>query len=105
MELFSYTAVMDEDGNFIEPSTADVNSQYPRENFNNIWFSFISVYILIQGEDWNSIMNMLVRVYRIDGQKMEWIPKLYCVFGIVFGNLTLLALFVGIMLQGFESLA
>ena len=50
-------------------------------------------------------MNMLVRVYRVDGQKMEWIPKLYCVFGIIFGNLTLLALFIGIMLQGFESLA
>ena len=44
---------------------------YPRQNFNDIWASLSSVYILIMGEDWNVFMNMLVRVY---DQSNSWVP-------------------------------
>lgn len=71
MEFFAYQAVMDEEGNFIKPVNAkkmlDMGEiskiDYPRQNFNDIWASISSVYILIMGEDWNVFMNMLVRVY------------------------------------------
>ena len=75
---------------------------YPRENFNNIWSSLITVYILIIGEDWSMLMNTLVRAYEKNGDgDARWVPETYCVFGILMGNLTLLSLFTGILLQGY----
>ena len=75
---------------------------YPRENFNNIWSSLVTVYILINKEDWNVLMNTWVRVYhKNDLSSQIWIPQVYCVLGIVIGNLTLLSLLTGILLQEF----
>ena len=72
---------------------------YPRENFNNIWSSVVTVYILINGEDWSMLMNTLVRGYEKNSDGGDrWIPETYCVFGIIMGNLTLLALLTGILL-------
>ena len=110
MELFAYRAVLDETGTLIAPEQAKDKLErgeiamftYPRENFNNIWSSMVTVYILINGEDWNVLMNNLVRVYdKNDLGSSSWIPELYCVFAIIMGNLTLLALLTGILLQGF----
>ena len=76
---------------------------YPRENFNTFWDAFIAVFILINGEDWNSLMNMLVRFYEKNEYGNNWIPILYCTFSIIFGNLTLLALFTGMLLLNKEE--
>ena len=73
---------------------------YPRQNFNNIGEAASSVYILIMGEDWNLFMNMLVRIY---DKTSRWVPQLYCVIGIIIGNLTILALFTGILCQTFSE--
>ena len=73
---------------------------YPRQNFNSIWASISSVYILITGEDWNIFMNMLIRGY---DPSYTWVPKVYCVLGILIGNLTILALFTGILCQTFTE--
>lgn len=47
-------------------------------------------------------MFILVRGFDAHGKK-TWIPKVYCVVGIIFGNFTLLALFTGSLLQAFSS--
>ena len=63
MEFFAYRAIMNHEGDFIDPLTKEEDFEFPRENFNNIWNSMVTVYIMIQGEDWNVIMNTFVRVY------------------------------------------
>ena len=45
-------------------------------------------------------MNMLVRIYDKDN---NWVPEIYCVVGLIIGNLTLLALFTGILCQTFSE--
>ena len=35
--------------------------QWPRENFNDVFSSLVTIFILIVGEDWNEIMYMYVR--------------------------------------------
>ena len=109
MELFAYRAVMDEDHNFIDTEEAmkrleaGENLKFPRENFNDFWFSLISVYILINGEDWNQLMNTFVRSFNKTLNRGEWIPMVYCVIGLVIGNLTLLSIFTGVLLNNFSG--
>ena len=82
---------------------AGENLKFPRENFNDFWFSLISVYILINGEDWNQLMNTFVRSFNKTLNRGEWIPMVYCVIGIVIGNLTLLSIFTGVLLNNFSD--
>lgn len=63
----------------------------------------MSVYIIITGEDWNSIMYEYVRAYDSWRGRGLFLPKSYCVIGIIVGNFTLLALFTGILLQAFSE--
>lgn len=35
--------------------------EWPRENFNNISNSLVTVFIVITGEDWNEVMYLYVR--------------------------------------------
>ena len=106
MELFAYMFIMDEDLNPIKPEEAkemfieglESDLVYPRENFNSFWNSVISVYILINGEDWNNLMNIQVRFYEKTHDMSSFIPILYCVLSIILGNLTLLALFTGMLI-------
>ena len=105
MEIFAYRIVMDENENLVKTDeAADLLSsgtiqmiRYPRENFNDIWSSLISVYILIVGEDWNVLMNMYARTFERNDYGGKWIPELYCMTGIIMGNLTLLALLTGML--------
>ena len=110
MELFAYKVVFDENENIIDnPIEAytmlekgEISAiDYPRENFNNIKSALVSVFILIYGEDWNAIMNLYVRAYEKNDDFKTWIPKTYCLIGLVIGNMTILALFTGILLQSF----
>ena len=106
MELFAYMFVMDEDFNPIRPDEAkkmfreglEGDLAYPRENFNSFWDSVISVYILVNGEDWNNLMSISVRFYEKTHDLTTFIPILYCVVSIILGNLTLLALFTGMLI-------
>ena len=73
MELFSYHAIMDEEGNLISSSKAmdmlesgEISMiDYPRENFNDIGQSLLTTFILINGEDWNHIMNQLINIFKV----------------------------------------
>ena len=66
-------------------------------HFNDVFQGTISVYTLINGEDWHQIMYALVRSARANDTS-EMIPKAYCVFALILGNFTLLALFTGTLL-------
>ena len=77
--------------------------EYPRIHFNDIFASIVSVFILILGEDWNFTMNGLTRVMDVSFGRALWVPQAYCIFGVLFGNLTLLALFTGILIQAFQE--
>ena len=48
-------------------------------------------------------MNTYVRSFNKTLNRGEWIPKVYCVVGLVIGNLTLLSLFTGILLNNFSD--
>ena len=110
MELFAYVCIQDLDGNLLSQDEAmalieagfEDQIVYPRIHFNDVFQAHISVYSLINGEDWHEIMFILVRGFDAQGKK-TWIPKVYCVVGIIFGNFTLLALFTGSLLQAFSS--
>ena len=46
------------------------------------------------------MMNLFVRVF-VKSNRQTLIPIIYFIGGLVIGNFTLLALFTGILLQGF----
>ena len=48
-------------------------------------------------------MNTFVRSFNKTLNRGEWIPIVYCVIGLVIGNLTLLSLFTGILLNNFSD--
>ena len=58
----------------------------------------ITVYILITGDGWSDVMNMQVRFLEKSKEMPSIIPILYCVLSIIMGNLTLLALFTGMLI-------
>lgn len=63
----------------------------PRENFNDIFLALTTIFIVIVGEDWNSVMYNFVRV---KGPAVS----LYFVSCVVIGNVMLLSLFTAILL-------
>ena len=76
---------------------------FPRVNYNTIFDSLVSTYILINGEDWNTIMYQYVRATKKTLGRGAWIPQAYCSIGMLLGNLTLLALFTGILMEAFAD--
>ena len=107
-ELFAYLIIIDEKGELIlgkqkiyEFIDSRSEIRYPRINFNNFWNSMMTVFILINGEDWVWVAQDFIRAYgAIDGNR-EIFPSLYFVFVMLFGHLTLFALFTGMLLHNF----
>ena len=62
----------------------------------------VTVYSLINSEDWHTTLYYLVRAARANGSN-EIVPKIYCMLALIIGNFTLLALFTGTLLQGFQN--
>ena len=56
------------------------------------------MYILVNGEDWNNLMMMQARFFEKTQDMPSIIPIMYCVLSIILGNLTLLALFTGMLI-------
>lgn len=63
-----------------------------RCNFNTFGYSLITVFILITGENWNSILYGFI-------EKDGFIASLYFVSIIIIGNMMLLNLFLAILLN------
>lgn len=98
MELFAFKVRQDHDGNIIYyDDLGDVElNESPRANFDTFTNGFQSIFIVIIGEDWNSVMYTH---YRALGP----VVQIYFVSLLVFGNFILLSLFTAILLKNFEN--
>jgi hypothetical protein len=77
----------------------------PRENFDNIGNAFTTVFILVVGEMWPTIMYNYTRVYDPEGVGTlnSGLINIYFVMVIISGNLIMMSLFTSILLDNFEQ--
>ncbi|DAZ95903.1 TPA: hypothetical protein N0F65_012614 [Lagenidium giganteum] len=71
-------------------------SYIPRANFDTILWSMVTIFQILTGENWNSVM---MDAWRATG----WMGALYFVSLVIFGQFILLNLFLAIMLGNFED--
>ena len=93
MEIFSYSVMFNEAG---EVTTKLSEGEYPRANFNYFVLAFTSVFIVLAGEDWNTVMYDHVRA--TNGTSVIFFVSL-----VILGNFILLNLFLAILLKNFEE--
>ncbi|CEM24784.1 unnamed protein product [Vitrella brassicaformis CCMP3155] len=67
-----------------------------RENFDNFFNSFITVFIVLSGENWNEVMIKTIR-------HVGYYSLIYFVLLLIVGNLILLNLFLAILLGSFTD--
>ena len=103
MEFFANRLCFDGDGYplSIAECRSSADAHVPDANFDDIVSSFISVFIVLTGETWPSIMN---DAWRAEEQH-PWMALLYFVSLILIGYVLLLNLFLAILLSAFESKA
>jgi len=106
MEVFAKYCYFTQDGELVtdvvKANEEGVMMQPPRENFENIFNAFTTVFILIIGEMWPNIMMNYTRVYTA-GSFAGGFTTLYFVICIMLGNLVMLSLFTSILLDNFEN--
>lgn len=73
-----------------------IDGEVPRHNFNNIMWSAVTVFQILTGEDWNSIMYDCISV-------TSPYSAFYFVALIVVGDFMILNLFIAILLSNFGS--
>ena len=83
--------------------------RWPRENFNNVFNSIVTVFIIIVAEDWNQVMYLYVRALGADMSGGRNLATAYFISLFVIGNIIFLALFTALLLKsqekGIENLA
>jgi len=92
MELFSFKVYFDEEGMVSENGTP------PRENFNSFLEGLTTIFIVLIGEDWPSVMYDHIRA-------SGFFFNIFFVLLYIMGNLILLNLFLAILLKNFQSAA
>jgi hypothetical protein len=71
-------------------------AESPRANFDTLLWSFVTIFQILTGENWNTVMY--------DGWRATgWAAVVYFVSLIVFGAFIVLNLFLAILLGGFDS--
>ena len=108
-ELFAYKAIVGEDDELIygeqaiqEYLTSGKLVRYPRINFNTIDRAVITVFILINGEDWVWVAQDWIRAYGNYSVESEAVAAIYFVLVMLVGYMTLFSLFTGILLHSFQ---
>lgn len=101
MEIYAFRIqYIDEDLSRVlteeEKNDPAIQAEYPRANFNTFPEGFITVFIVLIGEDWNSSMYDHLRSAGFSGY-----PFFIGLF--ILGNLILLNLFLAILLKNFEE--
>ena len=71
------------------PNNEDNSFRY---NFNTFAYSLITIFVLLTGENWNSLLSQFI-------DKDGWSSTIYFVTIIIFGNIMLLNLFLAILLN------
>ena len=92
MELFAYTVELDDIGDLVPVGTG--NS--PTSNFDEFYNAFITVFIVLTGEDWN-------KIYYVYARDNYWVSTVFFYSLIIFGQLILLNLFLAILLDNFDE--
>lgn len=77
--------------------------QWPRENFNDIWQSAVTVFIVIVAEDWNAVMYLYVRAYGYESAGGRPLAIFYFITLFIVGNTIMMALFTALLLKNFKA--
>ena len=72
------------------------NGVSPRANFDSLMWAFVTVFQVLLGDDWNSVMYNCIRC-------TGWAASLYFIVLILFGNVIMLNLFLAILIGKFEE--
>ena len=72
---------------------------WPRDNFNNIFNSMVTCFIVIIAEDWNMTMYQYVRALDTNGTSGRALALTYFISLFVLGNTIMLALFTALLLK------
>ena len=106
MELFAFSVFEDSEGELIfgkeniQQAYADGQTlTWPRQNFNNIVESLLTVFIVIIAEDWNAIMYTYVRALGHESENGRTVAICYFISLFVIGNTVMLALFTALLLK------
>lgn len=91
MTMFAGTFKFDKDG-YYDPT----NGELPRKNFDNLYWSVITVFQIMVGDEWNQVMYMAIQS---EGGSLA---VLYFVGLVLLGNFIMLNLFLSILLGNFE---
>jgi len=86
---------------YTDDETGDVQSlvklgysYYPRHNFDDIYWSVITIFQILTGENWNEVMYDGIRA-------TTWAASLYFLLLVIVGNYIILNLFLAILLDNF----
>lgn len=90
--MFAGKLKYDEDG---FPDT--LNGESPRLNFDSLKEAFLSVFIILIGDNWNEIMYNCMR------STNEVTSSIYFIILLAFGKFVMLNLFLAILLGNFDS--
>jgi sensor histidine kinase YesM len=74
----------------------DRYGESPRENFDDFFHAFISIYVILIGDDWQLVMYNSIR------SEGYGISIVYFITLLVVGNFVLFNLFLAILLSNFE---
>mmetsp|Transcript_14911 Transcript_14911/g.2500 ORF Transcript_14911/g.2500 Transcript_14911/m.2500 type:complete len:171 (+) Transcript_14911:207-719(+) len=74
----------------------DEDGNHSRANFDTLFWSLITIFQIITGENWNEVMFSGVA-------NTNWLSTLYFLSLLVIGNYVLFNLFLAILLQNFEE--
>jgi hypothetical protein len=97
MELFAHLVKLDMDSDNMECDLGD-DGESPRENFDNFFHAFVSIFVVLVGDDWQFIYY---HASRCQGP----VATVYFITLLVFGNFILLNLFLAILLGEFQEQA
>ena len=110
MEMFAYSVFYDVDGEVVlgksNIQAAFVEGEelnWPRDNFNNIFSSLVTVFIVIMAEDWNATMYLYVRAYGHESTGGRPLAIFYFIALFIVGNTIMLALFTALLLKNFKE--
>lgn len=76
---------------------------WPRDNFNDIFSSLVTVFIVIMAEDWNATMYLYVRAYGNGGSGGRPFATFYFITLFIVGNTIMMALFTALLLKNFKE--
>lgn len=71
----------------------------PRLNYDNLWNSFVTIYCIMMGKNWNYSIYYIF-FWRDDSW---WMAHIYFLSINVIGGVTMLNLFTSILLQSFNK--